>query len=114
MRRLALRRAVLELDHPAAGQGADLDVLTGENGDHAGRGLRLRRVDGAQRRVRVRAAQIVGMGLVRTIDVVDVISLAGEEAEIFLAAYRRANPRVRHQRPPAIASAPALIALTML
>src|SRR6185312_10602445 len=86
MRRLMLGRAVLELDDPAAGQAADLDVLAGEDGDDAGRGLGLARVDPAERRVRVRAAQKIGVGLIRAVDVVDVVAFAREEAEIFFAA----------------------------
>jgi len=32
------------------------------------------------------AAQQIGVGLARTIDVVGIVTLAGQEAEIFLAA----------------------------
>src|SRR6185312_9005378 len=82
--------------------------------DDAGRVLGLARVNPAERRVRVRAAQKIGVGLIRAVDVVDVVAFAREEAEIFFAANRGADSGVRHQRPPAISSAPALIAFTIL
>ncbi len=46
--------------------------------------------------------------------VVGVLALAGEEAEIFLAAHRIADHARRHGRAFAMASAPAFIAFTML
>ena len=82
------RRAVLRMDHHAADEAADLvggDVVAGEHRDDAFRGQRLRHVDLVDRRVRVRRAQEVGVGLAVAIDVVDVVALAGDETDVFLA-----------------------------
>ena len=82
------RRAVLGMDHPAADEAADLvgrDVVAGEDRDHARRLQRRRRVDLVDRRMRVRRAQEIGVGLAGTVDVVDVMALAGDEADVFLA-----------------------------
>ena len=82
------RRAVLGMDLPAADEAADLvrgDVGAGEHRHHAGRAVRRGGVDLVDRRVRVRRAQEIGVGLAGTVDVVDVVALAGDEADIFLA-----------------------------
>ena len=89
VRRLDHGLAMLVGDQPAAGQAADpggRQIGAGEDRDDAGCRQRLRRVDGAQGRVGVRAPEQIGVGLARTIDVVGIVTLAGQEAEILLAA----------------------------
>ena len=84
------RRAVLGMDHPAADQAADLigcDVVAGENRLDARRALRRGEIDLVDRGVSMRRAKKVGIGLSRPIDVVGVMSLACEEADVFLALY---------------------------
>jgi adhesin HecA-like repeat protein len=115
MRRLHHRAAVLVLDEPAAGQAALLVgrvVGAGEDGDHARRALRLRRVDLLDVRAGMGRAQDIGVGLTRPVNVVGVGAAAGEEAEIFLALDRRSD-ELRHDYLP-IAFAPAETAFTML
>ena len=92
-------RAVLGVDHPAADQSADLvlgDVLAGEDADHAGHLLRLGGVDRLDRGMGMRAAHEIGVGLLRKIDVVGVLALAGDEAVIFLALDACANSGIVH------------------
>ena len=60
------------------------DVGAGEDRDDARRLQRRGSVDLVDRRMRVRRAQEIGVGLARTIDVVDVVALAGDEADVFL------------------------------
>ena len=82
------RRSVLRMDHPAADEAADLvgrDVVAGEDCNHAGRFQGGGSVDLLDRRMRVRRAQKIGVGLSRTVDVVDVVPLAGDEANVFAA-----------------------------
>ena len=82
------RRSVLRMDHPAADEAADLvgrDVVAGEDRNHA-RGFQGGgSVDLLDRRMRVRRAQKIGVSLSRTVDVVDVVPLAGDEANVFAA-----------------------------
>ena len=82
------RRTILGMDHPAADQAADLvgrDVMAGKDGDHAGRGGGFGEIDGVDRGVRVRRTQEIGVRLARTIDVIDVAALAGDETNVFRA-----------------------------
>ena len=94
------RRTVLEIDCHAADMRADLigdGVLAGEDRDHARRLQRGRRVDLVDRRMRVRRAQKIGVGLARTIEVVDVMALAGDEADVFRAFDGGANAGRAHE-----------------
>ena len=101
MRTRLHRRSVLGHDHPAADQPADAgDVVAREDIDHTRRRLRGRRVDAADIGMRMRRPQEPGMRLARTVDVIDIAALAGDEPEIFLAAHRRADPRDTHGVPP--------------
>ena len=127
MRRHLHRRAVLGMDHPAANEIADLvgrEIRAGEHGDHARhRGGRLG-VDALDLGVRMRRAQEHRARFARPADVVGVLALAGDEAEVFLATHRRADSGRTHgghslnclieRHAPFMARAPAAIALTML
>ena len=95
----AHRRAVLVEDRPAADQAADLvgrDVVAGEDRDDARRRRGVLKVDRLDLRVRMRRTQKIGVGLARTIDVVDVAALARDEAEIFLSAHGGADALIGH------------------
>ena len=99
MRRLGHGRAVLVVNLPTAGQAADLvggDILAREHGDdprRLGRGTGVDALDGG---VGVGAAQDIGVGLARTVDVVRVCPLAGEKALVFLAENAGADSRFGH------------------
>lgn len=99
------RAAVLGGDGPAADQVADLvvdELLAGEHRDHARHLQRGGRVDPLHLGVRVRAADEIGMGHARKLDVVDVAALAGNETLVFLAHDSRAdafNTHVWSSRP---------------
>ena len=58
------------------------DVVAGEDRKHAGRCDRSYGIDGADRRMRVRRAQDVGVRLAGQVHVVDEASLAAEEARV--------------------------------
>src|SRR3984885_9245602 len=76
------------MNHPAANEAADLvgrDVVAGEDRDDAWRLKSRRRVDSVDRRMGVRRAEEIRIGLARTVDVVDVMALAGDEADVFCA-----------------------------
>ena len=91
------------MDHPAADEAADLvggDVVAGEDRDDARRLQRGGRIDLVDRRMRVRRAQKIGVGLARTVDVVDVVALAGDEADVFLAFDGGANACRAHDFSP--------------
>src|SRR4030095_9567950 len=66
-------------------------VLARVHGDDAGRRLGLARVDLPDLRVRVRRAQEMRVRVIGRIDVVGVLSRAGEETVVFLALDRRAD-----------------------
>ena len=88
MRARLHRRAVLRGDRHATDQAADLvggDILAGEDRHDAGGGVGLPDVDRVDRRMRVRRTQEIGVSLARTVDVVDVFALAGDETNVFLA-----------------------------
>src|SRR5437763_3282665 len=130
MQRLLHWRAVFRGNQPAAGQAANLilgHVLAGEDGDDAGRRGRAARVDAAEARVGVRAAQDVGVELARPVDVVGIGALSGQEAVIIAAPGRWAVRSLGHRRysaatpwglaggaSPRITAAPSAIASTML
>ena len=101
MRRHLHRRAVLGMDHPAADQIADLvgrKLGAGQHRDHAGHSSRRGDVDLLDPGVRMRRAHEHRAGLARPADVVGVLALAGDEAEVFLAAHRCADPGRGHWR----------------
>src|SRR5439155_571734 len=127
------------MDHPAADEIADLvgsKLGAGEHREHARHRLRGLGVDRLDLRVRVRRPQKMDIGLARPVDVVGVLALAGDKAEVFLAAHRRADTGRAHGgllrqhllysvvgrshsaacewAPEPMALAPAAIALTML
>ncbi len=99
MRRHLHRRAVLGKHGPAADQSAKFcrrKIRAGQHRDdagHAGRGLG---VDLFDFRVRMRRTDEIDVGLARTIDVVRVLTLAGNETKIFLAANRSTDPGRTH------------------
>ena len=102
------RRAVLGMDHPAADEAADLvlgDILAGEDCHHSGHGRRLGEVDFVDRRMRVRRPQEIGVSLAVTVDVVDVMALAGNEADVFLALDGGAEAGRTHENLPDVAEA---------
>ena len=80
------------------------DVIAGEDRQHAGHGSGLFRVDLPDIRMGMRRPQEIGMGLPRTVDIVRVVALAGDEAEIFLARNACANSSGRHDAPPELAA----------
>ena len=94
VRRLLHRRAVRAGDQPAARQAAhfSVDVLAGENFDHAGHRLGLGQINVFDDGVGVRAAHKHGIGLVGLGDVVGVVACASQETVVFLAA--KALPNV--------------------
>ena len=99
MRRHFHRRAVLGMDHPATDQIADLvgcELGAVQNGEHARHARSLLAVDRFDGGVRVRRANEVSVSLARPIDVVGVVTLAGNETLVFLAAHRGANPGCGH------------------
>ena len=108
MRRHLHRRAVLGMDHPAADEIADLvggKLGAGEHRQHARHAGGRLGVDRFDRGVGVRRADEIGKGLARPVDVVGVMALAGDEAVIFLAAHRGADPGCAHGGfPPAVPS----------
>ena len=120
MRRLCHRRAVFRMDLPAAGQPADAvshHVLPGEYGGDPGRLRRCGGVDARYPRMRMRAAQDVGVELMRAVDVVGVGALSGQEAVILTPPDRRSDrghcatpppPRGRWRAAPRRASPPRL------
>ena len=63
-------------------------VLAGQHREHAGHGARRGDVDRTDQRVGMRRAHRGAVGLAGQIDVVAVIAAAGDEARVFLAAYR--------------------------
>ena len=82
------RRAVLGMDHPAADEAADLvlgHMLAGEHGDDAVLRRPFRLLDRLDGRMRMRAAHEIGVGLVFQIDIIRILTLAGDETVIFLA-----------------------------
>jgi hypothetical protein len=136
MRRHFHWRAVLGMNHPAADKIADLVIgklgagEDGEHARHAGRGLGVNRFD---RGMRVGRTQEIGKNLARAGDVVGVVTHAGDEAAIFLAAHCGADTGSAHvialrqslpglvysaallaEPPPRMARPPAAIALTIL
>ena len=87
-------RSVLRVNHPAADQPADLVLghfIAGENTDHARHLLRLGGVDRLDGGMRMGAAHEICPGLPRQVDVVGVIALACDEAQVFLAPYAGAD-----------------------
>ena len=99
MRRHLHRRAVLGMDHPAADQTADLvgrKLRAGEHVDHAGHGLGRADVDLLDLGARVRRAYEHGAGFARPDHVVGISAVSGDEANVFLTAYRRADPGRAH------------------
>ena len=94
VRWLLHRRAVRAGDEPAARQAAHfpVDVLAGEDFNHAGHRLGFGQVNVFDDGVRVRAAHKHGIGLVGLGDVVGVVACAGQETVVFLAA--KALPNV--------------------
>ena len=88
------RRAVLRMDHPAADEAADLigrDVVAGEDRNHAQRLEGGGKVDFVDCRVGVRRAEKIREGLAVTIDVVDIMALAGDEPDVLCSFDRGAE-----------------------
>ncbi len=99
MRRHLHRRAVLGVDHPAADQIADLvvgEIGAGEHRNHAGQFPGRSGIDALDFRAGVRRTHEHGAGLARPHHVIGILSLAGNKAEVFLAAHRRADPGRAH------------------
>lgn len=87
VRRLNHRRAVFRIDQPATGQTADLQVGAGEDCNDPRRGAGIAGVDAGDLSMRVGASQNVSIELAGTIDVVRVVTGAGEKAKIFFAPH---------------------------
>jgi hypothetical protein len=99
MRRHRHRRAVAVMQHNVgrrAGGGEMRDarepvgqrVLAGQHREYAGHGARRGHVDRTDQRMGMRRAHRGAVGLAGQIDVVAIIAAAGDEACVFLAAYR--------------------------
>src|SRR5437762_1450822 len=104
------------MNHPAADQSADLvggEIGAGQDRDDAVCGAGGAGVDVLDLGVGVGTAQEIGIGLAGAIDVVGVVALAGDEAEVLFAPDRGADDRGGHARAPFISTAAAWIALTM-
>ena len=74
-------------------------VAAGQHGDHARRGERGGGVDAHDSRVSVRRAHEAGVGLARQVDVVAVAAAARQQARVFLAKHRLADPLGSQARP---------------
>ena len=99
MRRHFHRRAVLGMDHPAADQIADLvggQIGAGEHRDHARHDLGHAHIDALDPGVGVLRAHEHRPRLARPHHVVGILPVACDEAEVFLAAHRRADPGRAH------------------
>ena len=99
------RAAILGMDHPAADEPADLvgrEVVAREDGDHARHDHGRSRVDGPDRRVGMRRAEEIRVGLARSVEVVDVASLAGDETLILFPADGCADPCCGHEFLPCL------------
>ncbi len=97
------RRAILGMDHPAANQISDFilrEIRACQHRDHAGHRSRRLGIDALYFRVRMRRAQKHRARLARPANVIGVLALAGNKAEVFLAAHRRADPGRTHGGPP--------------
>ncbi len=96
------RGAVAALDrrHQRHGLGAErLDVVIGQDIDHARRGLGGGDVDREDFRVAVRAAVETGESLVVKAQIVRILTLTGDEADILGAFDRLANAELHACRP---------------
>ena len=99
MRRHLHRGAILGMDEPAADEVADLvgrELSSGEhrqNARHRGGGLGVDLLDAG---VGMRRAHEIGMRLARLLDIGGVVTFAGDETLVFLAAHRRADPGRAH------------------
>ena len=119
--RLFHRDALGVADAPAAGQRAQAvgcDILAGQHRDHARRRQRGGFVDAAQHGMGMRRTDENTRRHARPLDVRHVVAAPGEEALIFLALRRRADPdHLPHGHSPAdvacMAAAPAMTAMTM-
>ena len=116
-RRLLHRHAIGIGDAPAARQRAQavgLDVLAGQDGDHAGRCQRRTLVDAAQHGMAVRRTHEHARGHARPLDVGDVIAAAGQEALVFLALRCGTDPdHITHGHSPLPAFLPAFLPACM-
>ena len=90
---------VLGIDHPAADQRTKLvggEFLAGPDRNYAWHSRSGGGVDPFQLRVCVGRADEIGTNLSRPCVVVGVVTLAGDETMVFLAAHRRADPGRSH------------------
>ena len=116
MGRLRHRRAVLRLDAPAARQRPKpglLEIGGCIDGDNTGRRRGGCDFDAADLGMGMGAPHEHRVELARPVDVVGIGAPARQKTMVLLSAHRGAD-RGGHFPPRAIASAPALIALTML
>ena len=100
VRRFDHRRAVLRIYQPAAGQAADLQVGAGEDRIDARCRAGLAGVDAGDLGMGVRTSQNIGVALAWTIDIVGVVTRAGEETKVLLAPHRGADDLFVHRLPP--------------
>jgi len=87
------------MNHPAADQVADLiagEVRAGQHGDDARHLARRLNIEAFDRGMGMRGAHEHRAGFARPADVVGVLPLAGNEADVFLAAHRRADSGRAH------------------
>src|SRR5215475_8017716 len=119
------------MNHPTADQIAYLigrKIFPGQHINYTGHFLGFRNVGAPDACMGMRRAHEYRAGLARSDHIIGVSTLAGDKAEIFFSAHRRADTRRAHggfshcldysaacRAPPlAIALAPAAMALTML
>ena len=106
VRRFGHRGAVLVVDLPAAGQAADavgLHISADEDLHHAGRGRGGGDVDFVDLGVWPVGPLDDSIKLTGAVDVVGVVALPAEEAQVFLSAYGCANALEAHDRSPCVA-----------
>jgi hypothetical protein len=83
------------MDHPAADEAADLigrEIIPCEDGDHAWHDPGRACIDGPDCGMGVWRAEEICIGLARSVEVVDVASLAGDETLILFPADGCADP----------------------
>src|SRR4029077_411191 len=91
--------AVLGMDHPAADQISDFvggELFTREHINHPRHCPGGGDIDALDLRVSVRRADKRGPGFARANNVVSILALARNEAEVFFSAHRRAYARRAH------------------
>ena len=108
-RAVALRSAhILRHDRRESAKTVGRDIRSGENGEHAGRGLGLGGIDALDAGMGVRRHDHDAMALLRQVDVVDKAAAAGNEAWVLEPGYRLTDAELDHAVPPGFVILPAM------